>query len=155
VSLLRDLKAGIVPSMIVVFEALEQGIEPPKPATTGSAGYDVRAVLSGLPPGERALIPLGFKAQLPRGCEAQIRMRSSFALHRGLIIPNAPATIDPDYPGEWMVLIANIGRQACCLTHGERFAQIVFASFLEPTWLHGIVTPSSERRGGAGSTGVD
>jgi dUTP pyrophosphatase len=164
--------------MIIVFQPLVPDVTPPEPATKGSAGYDLRAFLKNreislaggavssravaapedtltILPGERALIPLGFKARLPERCEAQIRLRSSIALDRGLIIPNAPATIDPDYPDEWLVLVANIGTAAATLRHGERFAQAVFAHFLRPHWETGVVAVSTDRRGGAGSTGVE
>ena len=163
--------------MIVVFQPLSPEVLPPEQATRGSAGHDVRAFLKDrevtvvggavssrtvvagpdhtltIQPGERALVPLGFRARLPAGCEAQIRLRSSIALERGLIMPNAPATIDPDYPDEWFVLVANISNVAATLQHGERFAQIVFSQFSVPSWQIGVVSTSTDRQGGAGSTG--
>ena len=48
-------------------------------------------------PGERAIIPLGFRATLPPGYEAQIRPRSGTSFKTSLAIANSPGTIDPDY----------------------------------------------------------
>lgn len=159
----------------VLFEALHGDTEIPVRATHGAAGYDLRAYLRNrlvqlstvtgeileipvenelsIPPGARAAVPLGFKARLPIGMEAQLRLRSSAAFRKGLILPNAPATIDPDYPGEWLLLIANMLPLSVSLQHGERIAQVVFSRFEEITWIPGMVGPSSDRTGGLGSTG--
>ena len=51
-------------------------------------------------PGDRALIPTGFAFAIPDGFEAQVRPRSGLALRHGIVLPNAPGTIDSDYRGE-------------------------------------------------------
>src|SRR5690606_36465991 len=130
-------------------------VEPPARATTLSAGYDLRArfasetitvwqgtsthvrPLSGGPgertltlaTGERVIVPLGFRATLPAGIEGQIRARSGVALKRGLIVPNAPGTIYPDYTGEWGVLLLNAATTDVTIVHGERIAQLILARF--------------------------
>src|SRR3954470_22191832 len=112
--------------MQLTVELLHSDARPPRRATEGSAGYDLCAYLTGrrvkcsdsqrvweaetqtssfsLPSNVTALIPLGFKARLPVGIEAQIRPRSGTSFKRGRQIPNAPGTIDSDYPDEWMVI---------------------------------------------------
>ena len=52
-----------------------------------------------LAPGERALVPTGFRIELPAGYEAQVRPRSGLALRHGIVLPNAPGTIDSRLPG--------------------------------------------------------
>lgn len=158
-----------------LFEPLFEGVQVPSRATTGAAGYDVRAFLRDrdvriavgtrvdvvhvaddvlvLAPGCRATIPLGFRARLPAGIEGQIRLRSSVGFVKGLIIPNAPATIDPDYPGEWLVIVSNTLPVEVSIKHDERIAQIVFARFENVSWQFGTVSQSSDRTGGLGSTG--
>lgn len=153
------------------FEPLHDGVVMPSRATAGSVGYDVRAYVAGRrvngyrglepiviePPGDvlvleagvRAAIPLGFRATMPYGQEAQLRLRSSIAFKRGLIMPNAPATIDPDYPDEWLLLVANTLDVPIGIHHLERVAQIVFAPVLYAR-DDGNGTP---RTGGIGSTG--
>lgn len=162
----------------VVVEPLHDDVELPEPATAAAAGLDAKAYLNGrtvkvfraagrvrveevqvteglqLHPGDRALIPLGFKAQLPEGWEAQVRTRSGLALKHGLVVANSPGTIDADYPGEWMVILHNAGTQPTVVNHGDRVAQIVLA-VLSPDipWEHGTVGQTSDREGGFGSTG--
>src|SRR5205814_3040470 len=82
-----------------------------------------------LPPDDMALIPLGFKARLPLGIEAQIRPRSGTSFKKGLQIPNAPGTIDSDYPDEWMVIVRNPLPQSVTIEHGERIAQMVLGRY--------------------------
>ena len=116
-----------------IVERLHDDVVLPSRATEGSAGYDLRAYLRErrvrcsngerqheraaveqdgvwgveLVSGEMALIPLGFRARLPRNIEAQVRPRSGQAFKHALTIPNAPGTVDPDYAEEWMVIVRN------------------------------------------------
>ena len=166
----------------VVFERLAADVIVPTRATAQSAGYDVRAYLAGgsvrvhrgergetvrvdpttghagrlsleLRAGDRALVPTGFRARLPDGYEAQIRMRSSLAWKRGLTVPNAPGTVDADYPDEWFVLVLNAAPHTIRIEHGERIAQIVLHRYEVASWEEGAVTMSTDRAGGLGSTG--
>ena len=166
----------------VIFERLNPDARRPTRATRQSAGYDLRACLTGgsvrihraargeivpeapragddgrlritLEPGDRALVPTGFRARLPDGYEAQIRMRSSLAWKRGLTLPNAPGTVDADYPDEWFVLVLNAARQPLTIEHGERIAQAVLHRYEVADWEEGAVAISTDRAGGLGSTG--
>ena len=107
-----------------------------------------------LDPGVTGLIPLGFRARLPHGIEAQIRPRSGSAFKRGLRVPNAPGTIDSDYPDEWMVMVQNGAPGTTGVAHGERIAQMVLASYVVLAFQEGTVGVSSTRIGGFGSTGA-
>ena len=100
-----------------------------------------------------ALIPLGFKARLPLGIEAQIRPRSGTSFKKGLQIPNAPGTIDSDYPEEWMVLVRNPMPHSIRIEHGERIAQMVLARYEALAIEPGKVSVTTSRVGGFGSTG--
>lgn len=132
--------------------------EVPSYATEGAAGMDIRANLTTpitLAPLERKLIPTGLHIELPKGYEVQLRARSSWALKRGLILPNAPATIDSDYRGEIKVIFANISQEPQTIQHGERIAQMVIAQYVNIQWE--IVTKLSDSNrgeGGFGSTGI-
>jgi dUTP pyrophosphatase len=159
----------------VIFETLYDDAVAPSQATAGSAGYDVRAYLTGrtveiitgtqsstvevtdgrlvIPPHARAAVPLGFRASMPHGIEAQLRLRSSLAFRRGLTMPNAPATIDSDYPGEWLVIVSNTLPEPVTIEHTERIAQIIFSRYECVEWTPGTVEVSSDRTGGFGSTG--
>lgn len=131
----------------------------PSYATVGSAGMDLYAQLPDAPlhlaPLQRVLVPTGLYIALPTGYEAQLRARSGLALKKGLILPNAPATIDSDYRGEIKVMIANLSDQIQTITHGERIAQMVVAQHATVTWLPTQQLDTTDRNtGGFGSTGV-
>jgi dUTP pyrophosphatase len=158
----------------IVFEPLFPNVSAPVRATEGSAGHDVSAYVHGrrvrvwrdgsieertavddtliVHPGEIALVPLGFRARLPDGYEAQLRLRSSVAFTRGLIMPNAPGTVDSDYPDEWLVMVKNISHADAAIAHGERIAQVVLARYEVLGWALGEVRATT-RAGGVGSTG--
>jgi len=78
-------------------------------------------------PGEIKLIPTGLFLEIPPGYEGQVRARSGLALRHGLMLPNAPGTIDADYRGELQVILANCSRTPYTITRGMRFAQLVIA----------------------------
>jgi len=164
----------------IEFEALFPGVLPPARGTSGSAGHDLAAHLEArrvrvwsdnvmqereavahdgthtltLGPGEKALVPLGFRARLPAGFEAQIRPRSGTSVKTDLVIVNAPGTVDPDFPDEWCVPVKNGGTAPLCIVHGERIAQMVVARFEVPEFTAGKVLRTTERAAGFGSTGT-
>ena len=124
--------------------------------TDGAVGMDLR--LAGqdiqLEPGERVLLPTGFCVAIPSGYEGQVRARSSFALRTGIILPNAPGTIDPDYRGELKVLVMNATQKTVLIPAGERFAQLVLSPVARCKWVEvEELTPSSRGENGFGSTG--
>ena len=104
-------------------------------------------------PREMALIPLGFRTRLPAGVEAQVRPRSGQAFTHALTIPNAPGTVDSDYAEEWMVIVRNDAPTARRIVHGERIAQVVFATYLPLVLVDATVERTTARAGGFGSTG--
>jgi dUTP pyrophosphatase len=165
----------------IIIELLHPDAQRPARATEASAGYDLFAYLTDqtvtcsskgaiievtvratgdepawlqLPPDTTAMVPLGFKARLPLGYEAQIRPRSGTSFKKGLVIPNAPGTVDADYPDEWKCLIRNPGPRMVRIEHGERIAQMVLARYEVLAFTDGKVERSTSRAGGFGSTGV-
>lgn len=106
----------------------------PSYESAGAAGADVCAnfpegLREGvvLVPGGRALIPAGFRMEIPEGWEVQVRPRSGLALKHGITLPNAPGTIDSDYRGELGVIVLNAGTEPFVVEHGARIAQLVVA----------------------------
>jgi dUTP pyrophosphatase len=143
-----DLKAWFAGDSVEIWEP--GGARVGRALTRESAG----SVLT-LGPGERAVIPLGLRATLPAGFEAQVRARSGTALKLvGLILANGPGTIDPDYIGEWGVLVLNASGTGVRIAHGDRIAQLVVARFETVTFETGVVRQTTERTGGFGSTGT-
>ncbi len=129
----------------------------PAPATAGAAGLDLMAAVEEdlvVEPGARALVPTGFAVALPAGFEGQVRPRSGLALHHGLLLPNAPGTIDADYRGEVKVLVLNAGREPFVIRRGDRIAQLVVAPVVGPVWDEvPELAPSPRGAGGFGHTG--
>lgn len=143
---------------MVRFRRLASNADLPLPtrATPGSAGYDVRSAEPDfvLAPGEIRAVSTGLEMELPEGMECQVRPRSGLAARHGILVPNAPGTIDPDYRGELKVLLLNAGREEVHLARGERIAQLVFARFEAPA-VQEVEELSATIRGegGFGSTG--
>jgi dUTP pyrophosphatase len=130
----------------------------PEYATSGSAGVDLLAAIDApltLAVGGRALVPSGIAVALPAGWEAQVRPRSGLAAKHGIILPNAPGTIDSDYRGEIKVIMANLGDAPFTVEPGMRIAQMVVAPVARLTWEEVDSLPDTERgAGGFGSTGT-
>ena len=149
----------------------------------GASGYDLMANIGTertINPGERWLIGTGLHLEMQIGTEAQIRSRSGLALNDGVIVLNAPGTIDADYRGEVGVTLYNAGvrhtrgedrvqveGQPFIITPGMRIAQLVFAPVYGVEATHPFSILSSPMRvsrrdelietkrggGGHGSTG--
>jgi dUTP pyrophosphatase len=107
-----------------------------------------------LAPGARALVPTGVSIALPEGYEAQVRPRSGLALRHGIVLPNAPGTIDSDYRGEVKVILCNLGDEAFTLRRGDRIAQLVIAPVVRAEWdLRPALDETPRGGGGFGHTG--
>jgi dUTP pyrophosphatase len=144
--------------MIVRFRRLPSNPDLPLPSrqTPGSAGFDVASAEPDfvLGAGERRLVSTGLEIELPGDVECQVRPRSGLALRHGVTLPNAPATIDPDYRGELKVILWNAGDGDLPVPRGMRIAQLVFARFVVPAVEEAeALAPSGRGAGGFGSTG--
>jgi dUTP pyrophosphatase len=130
----------------------------PQASTEGAAGLDLRAAVTApvvISPGERRLIPTGWRIALPVGFEAQVRPRSGLALRHGILIPNAPGTIDADYRGEIQVILMNAGTEDYEIGRGDRIAQLVVAPVVRASWVEVEVLDATDRgEGGFGHTGT-
>ncbi|HZI63170.1 MAG TPA: dUTP diphosphatase [Thermoanaerobaculia bacterium] len=133
------------------------GLPLPEPASPGSAGVDLRAAIPEdwvLGPGERRLVPTGLVLEIEAGFEAQVRPRSGLALRHGLVVPNAPGTIDSDYRGEVAVILMNLGAEPVTLRRGDRIAQLVVAPVTRVEWEEVAALAGTARGGGGfGSSG--
>jgi dUTP pyrophosphatase len=101
----------------------------PAPATAGSAGMDLRAVLDApltLEPGASALISTGIAIHIgdPGYC-AMILPRSGLGHKHGIVLGNLVGLIDADYQGPLMISCWNRAQAAYTIEPGERIAQLV------------------------------
>lgn len=136
-----------------------EGLDLPAYQSALAAGADLRAAVAHdapveLSPGKRAIVPCGFAMALPAGFEAQIRPRSGLAAKHGITVLNSPGTVDADYRGEVMVILANFGSEPFIIARGERIAQMVIAPVVQPAFVVRDELDETVRgSGGFGSTG--
>ena len=82
------------------------------------------------------------------------------ALKQGVIVLNAPGTIDPSYRGEIGVILLwngykQVGNQSLMIEKGTRIAQMVVAQYEEIEFETAEALSSTDRgAGGFGSTGA-
>ena len=130
----------------------------PAPATPGSAGMDLRAVLGApltLAPGESALLPTGIAIHIgdPGYC-AVILPRSGLGHKHGIVLGNLVGLIDADYQGPLMISCWNRAQTAYTIAPGERIAQLVFLPVARAAFRVVQEFASSQRgSGGFGHTG--
>lgn len=129
----------------------------PKYATEGSAGIDIQAGIKKpikIEPGERILIPSGFKMEIPKNYEAQIRPRSGLAIKHGITVLNSPGTIDSDYRGEIGVILINHSNKNFTVEPKDRIAQMIICKVTKINLIELNVLSNTKRgSGGFGSTG--
>jgi len=130
----------------------------PAPATPGSAGMDLRAVLDApltLAPGDSALLPTGIAIHIgdPGYC-AVILPRSGLGHKHGIVLGNLVGLIDADYQGPLMISCWNRAQTAYTIAPGERIAQLVFLPVARAAFRVVQEFASSQRgSGGFGLTG--
>lgn len=132
----------------------------PQPSTDGSAGIDLRAMISETaalwPGGAALLIPTGIAINIKDpGYAGVILPRSGLGHKNGVILGNSVGLIDSDYQGQIMVSLWNRSDDIYRVRPGERIAQLVIVPVVRPVFV--IVDEFYEtKRGvsGFGSTGV-
>lgn len=157
---MRGASAGSGSPVVRVYlsrNGVDHGLPLPAAATAGSAGFDLPAAIEAeltLQPGRRELVPTGFAIAIPEGYEGQVRPRSGLALRHGIVLPNAPGTIDSDYRGELKVILMNAGSEPFTLRPGDRIAQLVIAPVVRVEWEEVESLPDTQRgAGGFGHSG--
>jgi dUTP pyrophosphatase len=106
--------------------------------------------------GERAMIPTGFKFDVPEGYSVRIHPRSGLSYKNGIILANCEGVIDSDYVEEIFILIHNTSDVAFTLNPGDRIAQAELVKVEEYAIEETKTQPTvkTDRVGGMGSTGI-
>ena len=133
--------------------------QPPRYATEGAAGLDLRACIDGpleLLPGATVLVPSGIAIHLAdKGYAAMVLPRSGLGHKHGIVLGNLVGLIDSDYQGQIMVSLWNRSNAAFALQPMERIAQLVIVPVLQVALNVVDAFEESERgAGGFGSTGT-
>ena len=143
--------------IVATFTPFEDGreVELPKYQTSGSVGLDLKADIPEsiiLYPFFRKTIPTGLKVEIKEGFEGQVRSRSGLAANHGIVVLNAPGTIDSDYRGEVKVILYNTDHfNAFTVNPGDRIAQMVICPV---AYAAGEKGTKKRGEGGFGHTGI-
>jgi dUTP pyrophosphatase len=133
----------------------ENGVETPKYAHKGDAGFDLKANESvTLVPGETKLIDTGLKFQIPEGYEIQIRPRSGMSAKSKFRVANSPGTIDSNYTGLVKIIAENTGHRPIFIEKGDRIAQAVLCPVYEAVFIEEEFESTNRGTNGFGSSGV-
>jgi len=136
-----------------------------------ASGFDLASVKTvTIAPGFTGLVPTGLAFEIDDGyqdvvfgnppsvkifIELQIRPRSGLSVTTGLIIGNAPGTIDYDYRGEIYIIVKNVGRFHEIINKGDRIAQGVLNTVIQmPIEVVDELSDTERGTGGLGSTGI-
>lgn len=140
-------------------DGADKALGLPSYASAGAAGADLRANFADrcavtLAAGARVLVPTGLRIAVPEGYEVQLRARSGLALRFGIMLPNAPATIDSDYRGALGMIVMNAGSGPFEIAHGMRIAQMIVAPVVRAEMVEMALDGTARGNAGFGSTGV-
>jgi dUTP pyrophosphatase len=125
----------------------------PSRATKGSAGFDLASAESiALRSGRVDLVRTGLRFRCPPGTFLEVRPRSGLSL-RGVLMVNAPGTIDRDYSDEVRVPLTYLFEGSYRITVGDRIGQMRLVADRPALFREGRVRAVASRRGGFGSTG--
>lgn len=149
---MRRIQAQILDSRL--------GTEFPLPeyATTGSAGLDLRAMLTQelqIEPGQTVLIPTGLAIYIADpGLAAMILPRSGLGHKHGIVLGNLVGLIDSDYQGQLQVSCWNRGDSNFTIAPGDRIAQLILVPVLQAQLeITDSFVESERAQGGFGHTG--
>lgn len=159
----EEISATKIPVKIIN----KSGFPLPKYETNGSAGFDIRAVLTTTemltsPNGAITLEPdswfnfsTGLYVEIPEGYELQIRGRSGLAFKHGISIVHGVGTADSDYRGEIKICLINHSNEPFVVKNGDRIGQGIIAPIRQAEFEEVEELSDSDRgQGGFGSTGV-
>jgi dUTP pyrophosphatase len=139
----------------VVVERLPEFPDLPLPAraTPGSACFDLAAAEAAvLVRGRVTLVRTGLSMRAPAATFLEVRPRSGLA-SRGVLMANAPGTIDRDYAGEIRVPLTYLFEGEYRIEAGDRIGQVRLVEESPARFRAGRVEWTGKRTGGFGSTG--
>lgn len=149
---MRRIQAQILDSRL--------GTEFPLPeyATAGSAGLDLRAMLTEnleIEPGQTVLIPTGLAIYIEdTGVAAMILPRSGLGHKHGIVLGNLVGLIDSDYQGQLQVSCWNRSNSSFTIAPGDRIAQLVLVPVIQAQLeITDSFIESERAQGGFGHTG--
>lgn len=141
--------------MQVKITRLSDSVNLPQYQTQDSAAFDLASASDiVVEDGKTELIPTGLVIQVPSRSVLLITPRSSLFRKKGLVIPNSPGVVDPDYCGpedEIFIQVHNIRHENVSVSAGERIAQGLIVPAPRVEWIE-TMNQKTVSRGGFGST---
>lgn len=139
--------------MTLLFKKIHPQAVIPSYAHPEDIGLDLYSVESVIVPArQRVMISTGLSAALPIGYAALIWDRSGLAAKNGLTV--LAGVIDPNYRGEWKVILYNTSDQDYEVNIGDRIAQALIQEIDKLPIEEVTELPESNRgEGGFGSSG--
>ena len=116
----------------VKFTKLVDWAKIPEYDTKYSSGCDLALALRDeiiLFPNEVKSFSTGVVLEIPAGYEGQIRSRTGMA-RKGIVVANAPGTIDAEHSEEIKVLLLNVTDKPVKILPEQKVAQIVFSAIV-------------------------
>ena len=134
------------------------GLDIPRRATNGSAGFDLRSAEDiTLQPTDHAVIGTGFAWEIPDQHFGLVIPRSGMGVKYGMRLRNTVGIIDQDYRGEVLICVENDGNGPLIIRKGDAIAQMVVCPFCSYNWMTphevGSLTDTARGEGRFGSTG--
>ena len=140
--------------MRLKWQRLTDTAKIPTYAKPGDAGFDFCASENEyVRYGQITIIFTGLTVEIPPGYEIQVRPRSGLAAREGIIVVNAPGTIDSGYRGEIKIILSRIIPGQLRIISGDRIAQGVLAKIETAEMEEGVLSETERGIGGLGSTG--
>jgi len=137
----------------VKVKRLHPAAKLPARGSDWSAGADLFCLEAfTLEPGERKAAPTGLIVEIPPGWYGRVAPRSGLAVRHG--IDTLAGIVDPDFRGELIVVIINLGDATVNFKAGERIAQLVIerAAICDYVLTEDL-SETARGDGGFGSTG--
>ncbi len=145
--------AGRVRTVVVENVDGTANASTPVRATPGSACFDLHTIeATDIVQGRVVLVRTGLRMRCPRGTFLEVRPRSGLS-SKGVVMVNAPGTVDSDYAGEVFVPLTYLFPGSYRLEAGDRIAQVRLVEETPARFRRGPVRPTTSRLGGFGSTG--
>ena len=141
---------------IIKIEKMREDAFIPEKAHETDSGYDCRIPDDlKLWAGELKVVDLGFRIQLPKGWECQMRSRSGIASRYSILFALGIGTIDNEYRGEIKIPLLNVGNSIVRFPRGTKISQMVFKKIDRVRIMEDKVDTNTDRgEGGFGSTGL-
>jgi len=141
---------------VIKIEKIREDAFIPEKAHETDSGYDCRIPDDlKLWAGELKVVDLGFRIQLPKGWECQMRSRSGIASRYSILFALGIGTIDNEYRGEIKIPLLNVGNSIVRFPRGTKISQMVFKKIDRVRIMEDKVDTNTDRgEGGFGSTGL-